>query len=262
MIICKSPKTYFGFIPVNPDEFWVLLTENLPRDDIHECLSALICTQICSQVGCESLQSIEKYNGSTSKNSEKYIKSEEHEKLSFLSFKAFAIMRLAGMKMDLKETFAESVGKERFSAVNTDIHTDSNMKILGIYENGMVRFSAKHLIGCPHILSWKGTIRYHRLLGRKTWAEFHCNAWAFHCRVVAGGEHTCGKSVIEVPSEFWKLLPKELFILSIKLPQTSIAVDDSMPIVVMELGTAPKTLVDDMVTSKKIRVAFVSEISK
>ena len=66
------------FIPVNPDEFWVLLTENLPRDDIHECLSALICTQICSQVGCESLQSIEKYNGSTSKNSEKYIKSEEH----------------------------------------------------------------------------------------------------------------------------------------------------------------------------------------
>ena len=120
-------------------------------------------------------------------------------------------------------------------------------------------FSAKHLIGCPHILSWKGTIRYHRLLGRKTWAEFHCNSWAFHCRVVAGGEHTCGKSVIEVPSEFWKLLPKELFILSIKLPKTSIAVDDSMPIVVMELGTAPKTLVDDMVTSKKIRVAFVSE---
>jgi len=250
MIICKSPKTYFAFIPQNPEEFWDLLTQKVPRNDIHECLSALICTQICTQVGCESIESIEKYNG---------LNSDIYEKLSFFTFKAFAIMRLAGMKADLKETFAESCGMDRFSAVNTDVHTDCNMKFLNTLENSLERFSARHLIGCPHDISWKGTVRYHRLLGRKTWAEFNFTAWAFQCRVIAEGKSNSGQHFEEVPSDFWKCLPKDLFILSIKLPKASTFVSDRRPIFVMELGTTPPSFVADLDCGRRLSIAIVSE---
>ena len=256
MIICKSPKTYFAFIPQSAEEFAIVLTENLPFDDIHECISALICTQICSQVGCESLQSIEKYNGSKSTNG-LYIKNKGPDKLSFLSCKGFAIMRLKAMRMALKESFGEDAGKDRFSALNTNIHTECNMRVLNRNTNGLVRYSAKHLIGCSHMLGWKGTIRYHRLIGKKTWTDFHVTAWAFQCHATTQSSKQEARL-----DELWKLLPKELFILSMKFDIDLIMPDDKYPTIVLELGTAPKTLVDDIATTGKVRVAFISEDRK
>jgi len=258
MIICKSPKTYFAFIPQSAEEFAVVLTENLPFENIHECVSALICTQICSQAGCESLQSIEKYNGSQSRNNGLCIR---EEKLSFLSCKGFAIMRLKAMKMALKESFGEDVGKERFTAMNTNIHTECNMRVLTRSTNGLTRYFAKHLIGCSHVLGWKGVIRYHRLIGQKTWTDFHVTAWMFQCSSLPGSKHTCGKHA-GVPPDFWSLLPREVFMLSIKLDMDLTVIDDHVPVVVMELGTAPKTLVDDLVIQGKIRLFFVSQDRK
>ena len=239
MLICKSPKTLYAFRPHHSGEFWSMLCENLSAKEVYNQLNDTVSSLTDSLSTCTELAS---WTG---------------QELAKSSVKALAIIRMEMMRARLVNRFSPAMGTIRFDAVQLGCNAvQEEPNVLVHHSNGLNRTTSKHLVGCPHSLSWQGTLCYWKNTKSGDDDRFNTTAWAFECREVNQGR-------AQVPPAFWKMLPKRLQVVALKETFPTVREHvDKLPTFVIELGSVPRSCVEDLQGSDLMTLAFVSEDRK
>ena len=233
VLICKSPKTLYAFRPHNSGEFWAMLCENLSAREVFDQINNTVSSLT------DSLSARLELKGTD---------------LARITVKALAIIRMEKMRARLIDRFSPALATIRFDAVQLGSNAaEEEPNVLVNQRNGLSRMTSKHLVGCPHVLGWQGTLCYWKNTKSNEEDRFNTTAWAFECREVNAGR-------AKVPSSFWKMLPKKIQIIALKETFPTVREQvDKLPTFIMEVGSLPRSCVDDLKSSKLMKLAFVSE---
>ena len=236
VLICKSPKTLYAFRPHNSGEFWSMLCENMSATEVFAHINDTVASLTDSLSACLELSD---WTG---------------QDLAKSTVKALAIIRMEKMRARLINRFSPALGTIRFDAVQLGCNAaQEEPNVLVNHSNGLNRTTSKHLVGCPHVLSWQGSLCYWKNTKSHEEDRFNTTAWAFECREVNAGR-------AKVPASFWKMLPKKLQILALKETFPTVREQvERLPTFIMEVGSLPRSCVDDLQSSKLMKLAFVSE---
>ena len=173
VIICKSPKTYFAFFP-HPDTSILNVLSHVTHMPVNtELLIELTFARklnIVHSLGC--LSKCKEFNE---------LPEELRDNIMFMTF-SLGTMDAIGRREEFERLVkGNGLCEIRFNALHLHKHHSSLNNVL--YQSpgtDLVRYSPKHLIGCPHELTWTGNLIFSDNVYRHK-----VSGWAYVCRCLS-----------------------------------------------------------------------------
>lgn len=227
LIICKSSEgSFFAFRPHKPKEFWDILIQDFSKGVLFSAIDAMVDDLLNNDAPSD----------------------EPVESRNWFLIKTFAIMQRETVREKLLDRFTEAGAPARFQILQS-----------GLLLSETNRFTARHLVGCPHTLFWKGSIwTWRRRKGKVPW-PFHTTAWALQCRESASEDPTVGNMKI-IPEKFWSMVPKQWMIISVPQSKEIENLMAAKPLkICIELGSASEICLDDFRAENMMNLSIISE---
>ena len=248
ILICQSPNTYFAFVPRSFPNFFDFLTFGIGMKVVWPFVRSFTNALVQNVPKCIQF------------DFPKTDLTEIEKKRVTESIYGFGILNIITLKKKFQDIILSDAGMGRFKDIHQTQH-EGAVERLSQEENLLVRFHAKHLVGCKHEMKWKGSMNFCHDLPSPDMMIFQkssCSAWAFQCRSCL--ESLSGsREPATIPQDFWSLMKDFMFVLLIKDnldPQ--ICQDKHTPTIVLELGSVQRDVIEFMKRSDTTVLSFLS----
>ena len=259
IIICKSPSTYFAFVPQCPNEFYKFLTFNYQEMPFIRAIPKVFTNRYPDLTEVRRLISKRMTKAGLLEASQHSLK---------YSLFAFGVMDMIAEREKFEDIIKESDKRvTQFEAIHQKKSNNDVYDILyNDTDNGLTRYSPRHLTGCPHKLMWSGSITFSGV-GEEESEQYVTSAWAHSCRCLA--EHL-GFNTNLFSSDIVKAVNvsqaihmlKNIYVMMIASESDDSKneiedSDNSSEIILFELGSIQKQVVDHIKDGSKWAVACV-----
>ena len=252
ILLCQSPKTYFAFVPRSFSEFFSFLTFNVGLKVVWPLVRAL--TKALGHDVPKSIQ-FDIPNNELSESQKKRVSE---------SIYGFGIMNIMATKKRFQEILISDAGLRRFKDIHQN-HHEGILERLSQGDNQLSRYHSKHLVGCQHDIKWKGLVEFSQDVYRcevdpdlMIFQKTCFSAWAFQCRSCLESLNN-RKELVEVPSNFWRLMRSSMLVLMIKVNvNPEISREREIPTIVFEFGSVNKDIIEFLKKSDTTVLSFLS----
>ena len=243
IIMCRSPKTYFAFVPQSFTAFFNFLTLDIGLKVIWPLVRAFTKALVSNVPKGIQFDIPETELSPSAKRSVTE------------SIYGLGILNIIAMKKKFKEIFLCDSGLERFQEIHQKHHDDRTVEKVSQEDSGLVRYHSKHLMGCQHEIKWKGSLDFSRNLYRvetdpdlMMLQRTSCSGWAFHCRSCLQSPSRCQEPPSpSVPPDYWSLMRTYMFVFLVKQnlqPEPELEEEKGSPTIVLELGSVNRDIID------------------
>ena len=263
IIICKSLSTYFAFVPQCPDEFYKFLTFNYHEMPFIRAIPKVFTNRYPDLTEVRRLISKRMAKAGLPEASQHSLK---------YSLFAFGVMDMIAEREKFEDIIKESDKRvTQFEAIHQKKSNNDVYDILyNDTDNGLTRYSPRHLIGCPHNLLWSGSITFSGV-GEEESEQYVTSGWAHGCRCLAerlgSNLNLFSREIVEEVVERQQILIqiqmlKDIYVMMIASESDDCKneiedSDNSSVIILFELGSIQKQVVDHIKDRSKLAVACV-----
>ena len=239
VIICRSPKTYFAFIP-HPNENIIDLFSSVTQYDLSkDFLSEMMFARKLNIIyGLSCLSKCKDFDD---------LQEEARDNIMFLTF-SLATMDAIGRRGEFEHLVkGNGLCEMRFNALHLHKHHSClNTVLYESSDTNLIRYSPKHLIGCPHELIWTGNLIFSGNVYRHK-----VSAWAYTCRCLSEKMMLKSQAAQQtIPRTFIKDLQIkniEVYVFSsFHITEQELESPYNSNLILFDLGSIPERLADDI----------------
>ena len=259
IIMFKSNNTFFAFIPKDTEEFFKFLSFDNEMSIVEPLVG--VFSNIFMEKIHDRADNHEKIN--------KILKSAGFPEFSknhiLYGLYAFGALKMIHDKEQLVDMFKiNGVTERKFDQLMLQTKRngeDFKERLYSITENGCTRWTPKHNSGCGHKMDWSGMMIFNEMDCQELWSKWMVTGLAYRCECVTHQAGVYGSDKVDIPLEFWRILPQRLDVLLLPGKESVKVVDYKMAVLVFEIGSIHKRVIDFIRDKRNLAISCLGSSS-